>query len=123
MLSTNRRFALSLCIGMSVATAFTFWRGHITASIIIASLAALHVLAALFAPRLLTPSRLFLEGLVNTIGRFVSIVTMTLFFALIFTPFSLLWRLIGKDSLKKTDPVWLDITAHENDSEGLKRLF
>ena len=123
MLSTNRRFARSLCTGLSAAAGLSWYFGHTNPALILASIAALHLLAALLYPAALTPSRIVLESLVKAIGHTIAVVVLTLFYFLLLFPFSLLWKLLGKDALRRTRPRWLAVPERDNDPETLRRLF
>lgn len=121
--SPERKFARSLVIGLCVAASLSFYFGHTLAAGIIASIALLHVLCAVLAPKLLKPSRWLLEGLVKAIGHSVAVTVLSLFYFAVLTPFSLFWKLIGKDSLRQHSPYWREISERDNDPETLRRLF
>ncbi|AFG38387.1 hypothetical protein [Spirochaeta africana] len=123
MLSINRRFARSLCIGLSIAAGLSWYFGHTTASLVLASVAAAHLLAALVFPAALTPSRIVLESLVKAIGHSIAVTVLSLFYYLLLFPFSLAWKLLGKDALRRRPPEWRSVPARDNDPETLRRLF
>lgn len=122
-LSPEQKFARSLLIGLSIATALTLYTGHTLAAQIIAAVAILHFLAAVIYPRLLIPSRIVLEGLVKLIGQIIATVVLSGFYYAVFFPFSLFWKLIGKDSLRGRTPQWHQVPDRDNDPATLRRLF
>ncbi len=119
----ERRFGLTLATGLTVAGTISLLLGHAGAARIIWIIGGLHLLGAIFAPRLLVPSRFVVELIVKLIGRVVATVVLSVFFFAIFTPFSFLWRLIGKDNLRSHPPHWREVSPRDNDPETLRKLF
>lgn len=119
----ERRFALTLCCGMSIAATLTWWRGHTAAATVLAGIVLWHALAAIFFPRAVKPSRLAMEFIVSIVGTVLSSIILGLFYWLLLTPFALVWRLTGHDGLDRRRAGWKPVPDRENDPETLRRLW
>ena len=122
-LTPEQKFARSLVFGLSIAASLSLYFGHTLAAGIIGAVALLHLLLAILRPKLLAPSRWLLEGLVKAIGHIIAVTVLSLFYYTALTPFSLFWKLIGKDSLRPHSPHWRTVPGRDNDPETLRRLF
>ena len=102
--STNRSFGLVVGGFVVILGAWPLWHGGQLRSWSLAAGAALIIIAILY-PSLLQPLNRIWTGLGLLLGRVTNPLIMALVFYLVFTPFAVFLRLIGKDSLRlKFDP-------------------
>ncbi len=121
--AAERRFGFVLAIGLSVAVAAAVLLGHTAGAAVLAVVLVVHLLFAVFCPRLLIPSRIVLEFLVRLIGNTIAVTVLGFFYLVILTPFSFIWRLLGKDALESREPRWCVVDERDNDPETLRKLF
>lgn len=123
MLSTERRFAIPFATGLAVAGSLALWRGHTAAATVLYVFSGSAAIIAATAPRLLSPVKTVVEAIVRLVGLIIGRTVLLAFYWCIFTPFALVLRLLGKDSLKRRAPAWQDVPDADNDPESLRRLF
>jgi hypothetical protein len=93
------RFAVILFVLMAVFGGLSLWRGHTTRAAVFAGIGTFALLVGLLLrPLWLRVFRLWMK-LAVAMSFVMTRVLLTLFFYLIITPFGVVRRLLGKDSL------------------------
>ena len=98
-----RRFGFAFGTAMTILGSLLLWRDRAAGPWIL-GLAAVVMLSALVAPKLLRPLEMVLAGLLRAVMTAVTYAVLTLAFFLVFTPMGLLMRLLGKDLLDRKFP-------------------
>lgn len=117
---------------MSVGTvlcliaAVLLWRGRIARAEIVGAVGVVLLgLGLAYPPILARPSRLWWR-FSRILGHFNARVWLTLMFALVFVPISLVWRATGKDPLQRRRdrwPGWSPYPARYRDPNHYRRMF
>lgn len=121
-----RKFGYSFSIGMAILTIVGLLKSFPLSIIIISlSLSIFHLLGSIVNSLVLN----FTHKIITIIGRVISTIITTIFFTafyyIIFTPFSLFCRLIGKDVIGQQlkHKGWIDISVEENNPERIEKLY
>jgi hypothetical protein len=102
----ERAFGISVGTVLCVIGALLYWRGRTGRAEIIGGIGVVLVFFGYVQPKLLAPiSRLWWKFAV-LLGWFNARVLLSLFFFAVLTPLGLLWRLTGKDPLKRRRQNW-----------------
>lgn len=93
-----RRFGFNLGLGLNILGCIMFYRGR-EHFIYFSTIGSLALMLAILRPGLLKPLKKVLDLVISAFGKTVNMITLLAAFYLIFTPISLLLRLLGKDLL------------------------
>ena len=122
-----RNTALVVAAVFLLIAAWNFYRERETVSIVFASLSAIFALTGIFLPK---PAKLFhvyWMKLAMFLGHINSIILLTLLFYILFVPYNLISRIIGRDRLrrraKKQVSNWTERQATRQTKERFERLF
>ena len=122
----ERAFGVSVGTVLCLIAAVLLWRERIGRAELIGGIGAVLLVFGLAWPSVLRrPSALWWR-FSRVLGHFNARVLLTLMFALVFVPLSLLWRLVGKDPLaRKRDrwPGWSTYPAKYRDKHHYTRMF
>jgi hypothetical protein len=122
----ERSFGVSVGVFLCLIGAALAWRGRIGRAEVAGAIgAALLVCGLVYPPLLRTPSALWWR-FSRALGHFNARVLLTLMFAIVFVPISILWRLIGKDPLQRRRdrwPGWSAYPAKYRDPHHYRRMF
>ena len=100
-----RDFGLALGVVCLLWAGILYWRGHLGAIKWLLGASPVLVLLALTFPRALRPIHFVWMPVAKGIAKAVTWLLLTLVFFLVFTPYGIVMRLIGRDSLdRKWDP-------------------
>ncbi|NNE44448.1 MAG: hypothetical protein HKN12_09580 [Gemmatimonadetes bacterium] len=100
-----RTFGLSLAVVCLIWVGILWWRGHTGAIPYLLWASPVLALLALVAPIALWPIHKVWMPVAHAIAKFITWLILTLAFYLVFTPFGVIMRLIGRDPLeRKLDP-------------------
>lgn len=102
-----RRFGFSFALAMNILGAIMFYRGR-GHFIWFTGLGCFNVISAVIFPQLLAPLKRILDNVILLIGRMTNILTSLVVFYLIFTPVSILFKILRKDLLNQK----IDKSAH-----------
>jgi hypothetical protein len=107
----NKRFGRQMGLALLALAGLGLWRDWADfLTITFLSLAAIHLLLAFIAPRLLTGFNRFWMSLGYYFGKVFAPIEMALIFFIIFAPIALITRLFGRDALHirkiKGDSYW-----------------
>jgi hypothetical protein len=122
----ERSFGLSVGGVFLAVAGFSAWRGYMVRAEVVGAVGTLLMAAAVVRPRSLARLSRGWARLGGAIGWFNSRVLLTVMFALIFTPFGIVARAIGKDPLgrrRSTGSGWSTYPDRFLDSKHYERLF
>jgi uncharacterized membrane protein HdeD (DUF308 family) len=122
-----RKSALVVAGVLLLIAAWNFYRGRTNVVIIFASIGAALIIAGLFVP---VAARAFHRGwmrLAVALGHVNSRVLLTLMYYLVFTPYGLVSRLVGRDPLRRRgaggESYWVERKRTRQGREQFERLF
>jgi len=122
-----RKSALVVACVLSLIAAWSFYRGRMTVVIVLGSLAGALVLMALLLPALARRFHVLWMKLAGVLGYVNSRILLSLVFYLIFVPYSLVMRVIGRDSLNRRkarrESYWIPRETTRQTKERFERLF
>lgn len=101
-LSTKERLRFGLGVGsvFLVLAVISRWRGHAVAPLLLATIGAVLVLAAITLPALLDPMYRAWMGLARAISKVTTPIVMGLIYFVVLTPIGLARRLFGGNPLE-----------------------
>ena len=113
-----------LCLAL---TAHRLWRGRTTAAEAFAAASALFLLVAWLAPRLFDgPNRVWMR-FARGLGWVNSRILLSIFFAVIITPYGVIQRLAGRDRLgrrwRAAPPSWVPAPPRLRDPKHFDHLY
>lgn len=121
-----RKFGYSFSAGMAILTTIGILKNFpVIIPGITATLSLFHIVGALFNPSVLNPT----NRIITTIGHFLGFVLTNIFFTVfyyvIFTPFSFIIRLSGKDVIGKklNTKGWTDIKESDNSRDRITKQY
>ena len=122
---TERSFGLSVGGVFCVIAVLLLWRGRIVRAEIVGAIGATLIVLGAVAPALLTRPRIWWWRGARVIGDFNARVLLTVLFAIIFVPFGLAWRIVGKDPLarRRREPRWLPYPPRYRDRQHYSRMY
>ena len=127
-LSQARRFAGALLVIAWAFAGLSLWRGHPTRAVVLAALGPLPALVALAAPAAwVTLFRAWMR-LGERLSRVSTVVILSLFYFLVFTPISVVRRFCGGKPLDVTwkdgrESYWVEKPAPEVSLERYEKQF
>jgi len=121
-----RSFGISVGAVLCAIAASLVWRGRMGRAEVVGTIGVLLLLCGLLYPPILRGPSAIWWRFSRVLGHFNARVLLTLMFALVFVPLSLLWRLVGKDPLaRKRDrwAGWSTYPAKYRDKHHYTRMF
>ena len=122
----ERSFGLSVGTVLLLIAGYQLWRGRLLPAEILAGIGAVLVVLGFAQPRLLKwPSAVWWK-VALVLGYINARVILTVIFALVLTPMSLVWRLMRRDPLARKRDAWPGWTPHParyKDREHYKRMY
>ena len=122
----ERSFGVSVGLVLCAIAAALWWRGHLTRAEVVGGIGVFLLSAGVvYAPILKYPSAAWWR-LSRVLGYVNARVLLTLVFAVVLVPISLIWRLIRKDPLsrrRETWPGWSAYPARYRDRKHYDRMF
>jgi hypothetical protein len=122
----ERSFGVSVGIVLAAIAALLWWRGRIVRAEIVGAIGALLLATGLaYAPLLKYPSAAWWR-VSRALGYINARVLLTILFALVLTPLSIVWRLIGKDPLARRRegwPGWSPYPVRYRDRKHYERMY
>ncbi len=122
--SELRRFGLTVGIAFGVLAGIVTWRGHGTASLVLASIGGALVAGGLIVPGALGPVQRAWMGMAHAISKVTTPVFMSIVYYLVLMPVGVLRRTIGSNPLRHAEhdgSFWADRSAGE--PSDLERQF
>ena len=122
-----QRSALVVAIVLLLIAAWNFYRGRMTVVWVVGSLALALVLMALLFPGAARRFHVLWMKLAGVLGYVNSRILLSLVFYLLFVPYNLVARLIGRDPLnrraRRRASYWIPRAATRQAKEQFERLF
>jgi hypothetical protein len=122
----ERSFGLSVGTVLCLIAAVLAWRGRMARAELVGGVGAvLLVLGLSYAPLLKWPSAAWWR-IARVLGYVNARVILTVLFALVLVPLSMVWRLTGKDPLSRRRaswPGWLPYPARYRDKQHYSRMY
>jgi hypothetical protein len=122
----ERSFGVSVGIVLCLIAALLWWRGRVGRAEILAAVGTFLLVAGLTYPRLLKyPSALWWKFAL-ALGYINARVLLTVLFAIVLVPISVIWRLIGRDPLARRRSQWngwAPYPARYRDRKHYERMF
>jgi len=122
----ERSFGVSVGIVLCLIAALLWWRGRVGRAEILAGVGGFLLVAGLTYPRVLKyPSALWWKFAL-ALGYVNARVLLTVLFAIVLVPISLIWRLTGKDPLARRRSQWngwSPYPARYRDPKHYERMF
>jgi hypothetical protein len=124
--ATNRQFGIVIAVVLGLLGAKLY--RHTTLCVVLLALAAVFLVAALVAPRILAPLNAGWSFVGDCLGKVTNPVLITLTYVIGFVPLGLLVRLTGKDPLhrkrgKDAKSYWIEKTEQFPPRETMRRQF
>jgi Saxitoxin biosynthesis operon protein SxtJ len=122
---TERSFGLAVGAVLCALAAGLFWRGRVVGAEIVGAAGAVLVILGALAPSLLKRPRVWWWRVARVVGDFNARVLLTLMFVVVFVPFGFVWRLIGRDPLRRRrrDAGWTPYPRRYQDRRHYQRMY
>jgi hypothetical protein len=124
--NTERSFGVSVGVVLCVIALLLLWRGRIGRAEVVGAIGALLLVCGLVHPPLLKWPSSWWWRFSRALGHVNGQVLLTLLFAIMFVPLSLLWRLTGNDPLgrrRERWPGWSPYPASHRDRRHYTRMY
>ena len=122
-----RKSALVVAAVLLLIAAWNVYRGRTTVVIIFGSISAALFIAGLFVPVAARAFHVAWMRLAVALGHVNSRVLLTLMYYLVFTPYGLVSRLVGRDPLRRRgkagESYWTERKRTRQEREQFERLF
>lgn len=126
-LPSNRKFGYFFTAVFAVAGLYFLYKDNASLSYLLFGLSVLFLLVTLVKADLLLPLNKLWMGLGLLIGMIVSPIVLGLIFFVLFTPISLIMKLVGRDELRlkfeKRQTHWKLRTADVSEASTFKNQF
>ena len=122
----ERSFGVSVGVVMCVIAALLLWRGRVGRAEIVGGVGVVLLVAGLVAPRLLKYPSAAWWKFSRALGYVNARVLLTILFAIVLVPLSLVWRLTGTDPLarrRKRFTGWQPYPERYRDPRHYERMF
>jgi hypothetical protein len=124
----ERSFGISVGTVLLLISAALLWRGRVTRAEVLGAVGAVLLLLGFVRPGLLKgPSALWWR-FAAALGYVNSRIILTVAFALVLTPLGLIWRILGRDPLRRRRPAagasgWSPYSDRYRDPKHYERMF
>ena len=122
----ERSFGISLGGVLCAIALYSTWRGRVGRAEVAGIVGAFLLVSGLLSPSLLKwPSDLWWR-FARVLGDVMARVWLTLLFAIVLVPVSVIWRIIGKDPLARRRsqwPGWSDYPARYRNPRHYSRMY
>lgn len=119
-----------MAVAASVFTLLALYRQHPRAAVVLGCVALLFALFALAAPKLLEPLEAAWMAFAQVLGAINTRIIMGLLYFIFIVPLGLLFRLVGRDELKRrrvtggnSSSNWEDYRARQQDARHYENMF
>lgn len=123
-----REFGIIALFGFGIIGAFLGWKWEVwKLSYVLWAIGAVSAVLALVQPKFLLPLFVVLMAVAFPIGFVISNVLLVILYFGLFTPFSLVFRLIGRDTMKRrfepdAKSYWIDRTDEKPVAQRFKQF-
>jgi hypothetical protein len=97
----ERSFGVSVGVVLCVIGALLMWRGRVGRAEIVGGIGAVLLVAGLIVPRVLKYPSAAWWKFSRAVGYVNARVLLTVLFAVVLVPLSIIWRVLGKDPLER----------------------
>ena len=121
----NQSFGRAVGGACILASAYAIWRGRTTLAWVLGTVGVTLLTLSWLAPRVLTvPARVWWR-FAEILGWVNMRILLTLFFFVVMTPMGLLFRLFGRDPLRRRDTgsTWLPYQSGRRGPRHYERMF
>jgi uncharacterized membrane protein YhhN len=122
----EKSFGVSVGLVLCAIAVASWWRGHVIRAEFIGGIGAFLLIAGLtYSPLLKYPSAAWWR-MARTLGYVNARILLTLLFAIVLIPLSIVWKLIGKDPLtrnRRSWPGWSPYPARYRDRQHYERMY
>lgn len=125
----GRKFGFTMAVAASLFTLFALYRHHTRAATVLGVIALLFLLFALVAPKLLEPVEAAWMAFARVLGAINTRIIMGLLYVIFIVPLSLIFRLFGRDEMKRrwvgggSPSNWEDYRARQKDARHYENMF
>ncbi len=124
----GRKFGFTMAIAFTVFALFFLYRQRMTVVTVLGSLAAFFLLFALVAPRVLEPIEKVWMAFARILGAINTRIIMGLFYMLFFVPIALLFKVIGRDEMRRrwtagSETNWEEYRPRQRDTRHYENMF
>ena len=122
----GRKFGLTVGLAFLVLAGISFWRGHVLPPRIFGALGGVLLLGGLAVPAALLPVERAWMGLAHAISKVTTPIFMGLVYFLVFTPFGIVRRLLGKNGLvhqPASGSYWIPLDRAARTTRSMRRQF
>ena len=122
----ERLFGVSVGIVLCGIAAFLFWRHRVGRAEVVGAIGAVLLVCGLLYPPLLKLPSAAWWRFSHVLGHINARILLTLLFAVLLVPISTLWRITGKDSLRRRRvnwPGWTPYPTMYRDPNHYKRMY
>jgi saxitoxin biosynthesis operon SxtJ-like protein len=123
---TERSFGLSVGTVLCVIAAALVWRGRPLRGEVIGAIGLALVFFGAVAPAVLKRPRVWWWRGARVVGDFNARILLTILFVVVFVPFGIVWRLIGKDPLERRRTSarrWAPYPSRYRDRQHYSRMY
>jgi hypothetical protein len=122
-----RKFGWTILIGFGVIGLILFFRSHRDTAVTVWAISSAVAFLAILMPPMSKPFYLLWMGIAFLLGSVMSRIVLSVIFFVVLTPVALVFRLMGRDALKKKKDLsatsyWSEHPKTEN-SDSYKHLF
>ncbi len=122
----GRKFGFTVGIAFMALSGLSYWRGHLTPSIVAASLGGILLLGGLIVPTALGPVERAWMGLAHLISKVTTPVLMGIVDYLVVVPIGLVMKLLRRNPLRLAEvdgSFWASRKDDEGARGGMHRQF
>ena len=122
----ERSFGVSVGVVLCVVAALLVWRGRVARAEVVGAIGAVLLVAGLVAPRVLKYPSAAWWKFSRALGYVNARVILTILFAIVLVPLSLVWRLTGTDPLarrRQRFTGWRPYPERYRDPRHYERMF
>lgn len=125
----GRKFGFTMAIAITVFALIFLYKQRMTVVMVLGSIAALFLLFALVAPRLLEPVEKVWMAFARVLGAINTRIIMGLFYLLFFVPLALLFKVVGRDEMRRrrwsvgAKTNWDDYRPRQRDTRHYENMF
>ena len=122
----GRKFGLTVGLAFLVIAAISAWRGHVLPPRIFGGIGGALVLGGLVLPAALLRVERAWMGFAHALSKVTTPIFMGLVYFLVFTPFGLVRRLLGKNGLVHqpvADSYWIPLDRAARANRSMRRQF
>lgn len=117
-----------MAVPASVFALLALYRHHPRAAAVLGIVAALFILFALVAPKLLEPVEAAWMGFARVLGAINTRIIMGLLYFIFIVPLSLIFKLTGRDEMKRrrvagSTSNWEDYRSRQHDARHYENMF